>query len=901
MAAAAKIPGSGGAPEILEGPVAAKIPGGPGQGMDRSMAAFFALPLFGEGFVQALCRLGLGKCEFWLALDEGVGADEQIARLVSVMDGEQADRDEVLTNLDLVQILHGMVSMARAKIMAEIANDLGYGEAASSDPGRAARPWPKAGAPDPGVPSFKKPKVTAATDEVSSLKEEEEKEKIKWAARLKLIADKAGSAAQINSSMGGDLSPEEQSEIKSLVVTKYFLALQDSGCGPAVLPGLRQAIRWICKRLVMTPPDAGDPALEAIVAKVYEERGKELKEAVPVPLKAVAALEYLVNALILADKIPAAIFVWWILILIYASLRWDDGRHVAPSSLTLTRDALVGLVWQTKVERRRKGTRFAVPMCSLGGVTWLEEGWHVFQRFKNDRDFFIWDLVNEGQFDVDHAVEFDDADVVRAQCARVTCHSLRVTLLDAAVHAGADDKVIGLQANWKDPSQLVLKYARSRKELSVRMVQDLATVIRESWTPDQESFVVEDEPEVVAPAAREYVAKATTPSKALVASDFKYHIMDTVINRVGLDMFDFFFHSPTLHGRENGERSLAASMLWCECPVSFVQSSRENVIGVLINGGPPNMVAGLGGNGTWLPAVPTALQGREGDNSRGNASDERLEAATPWGLLWFTGTLIVFLATFGLVDARHCLYDNKPSLQACGRPCASRPDRGSCVSGCLTGRGVSRSCAQCLGSGFDCAMRVCRRQCGQGFTTPTCTTCVRGSCSRSLCAHAGKSAEDFDEDVSEVLAEVAFPLKEELTALTSNETAKTEPHSSEPQERSGGCWEDQSALKSCGTQCYTQPNRKRCATQCLRGRGMSYNCAVCFGDKVDCTIKKCLSKCAANAQSYECKSCVRSKCGRCNSQKSFPLEDEPFFQALLEMVPNQANVTHEASNKEIFP
>eukprot|EP00913_Durusdinium_trenchii_P004004 g3708.t1 len=539
------------------GPVAAKIPGGSGRGMDRSMAAFFALPLFSESFARALCKLGLGKCEFWLALDEGEEADEQIARLVSVMDGEQSDRDEVLANLDAVQILHGMVTMARTKVMAEIANDLGYGEAACSDPGRAGGPVPKAGAPDPGVPSFKKPKVTAANGEVSSLKDEEEREKIKWAARLKLIADKAGSAAQINSSMGGDLSPEEQSEIKSLVfrsgafrtirlhvlawermekwavdhglsiyppstqvVTKYFLALQDSGCGPAVLPGLRQAIRWICKRLVMTPPDAGDPALEAIVAKVYEERGKELKEAVPVPLKAVAALEYLVNALILAGKIPAAIFVWWILILIYASLRWDDGRHVAPSSLTLTGDALVGLVWQTKVERRRKGTRFAVPMCSLAGVTWLEEGWHVFQRFKNDRDFFIWDLVDEGQFDVvpisserglpwlryfldqaltialeDHVIDAVDTDFVRAQCAKVTCHSLRVTLLDAAVHAGADDKVIGLQANWKDPSQLVLKYARSRKELSVRMVQDLATVIRESWTPDQESFVVEDEPE----------------------------------------------------------------------------------------------------------------------------------------------------------------------------------------------------------------------------------------------------------------------------------------------------------------------------------------------------------------------------------------------------------------------
>ena len=560
--------------------------------MDRSMAAFFALPLFSESFARALCKLGLGKCEFWLALDEGEEADEQIARLVSVMDGEQSDRDEVLANLDAVQILHGMVTMARTKVMAEIANDLGYGEAACSDPGRAGGPVPKAGAPDPGVPSFKKPKVTAANGEVSSLKDEEEREKIKWAARLKRIADKAGSAAQINSSMGGDLSPEEQSEIKSLVfrsgafrtirlhvlawermekwavdhglsiyppstqvVTKYFLALQDSGCGPAVLPGLRQAIRWICKRLAMTPPDTGDPAMEAIVAKVYEERGKELKEAVPVPLKAVAALEYLVNALILEGKIPAAIFVWWILILIYASLRWDDGRHVSPSSLVLTGDALVGLVWQTKVERRRKGTRFAVPMCSLAGVTWLEEGWHAFQQFKNDRDFFIWDLVDEGQFDVvpisserglpwlryfldqaltialeDHVIDAVDTDFVRAQCAKVTCHSLRVTLLDAAVHAGADDKVIGLQANWKDPSQLVLKYARSRKELSVRMVQDLATAIRESWTPDQESFEVEDEPEVVAPAVREYVAKATMPSKALVASDFKYHIMDTVIN-----------------------------------------------------------------------------------------------------------------------------------------------------------------------------------------------------------------------------------------------------------------------------------------------------------------------------------------------------------------------------------
>eukprot|EP00435_Cladocopium_sp_Y103_P061366 s1473_g23.t1 len=48
---------------------------------------------------------------------------------------------------------------------------------------------------------------------------------------------------------------------------------------------------------------------------------------------------------------------------------------------------------------------------------------------------------------------------------------MRVTMLAEAVKANVDDKIVGLQANWKDPSQLVLKYARQRKELSVAMVE----------------------------------------------------------------------------------------------------------------------------------------------------------------------------------------------------------------------------------------------------------------------------------------------------------------------------------------------------------------------------------------------------------------------------------------------
>ena len=65
-------------------------------------------------------------------------------------------------------------------------------------------------------------------------------------------------------------------------------------------------------------------------------------------------------------------------------------------------------------------------------------------------------------------------------------------MLSAAVEAGVDDKAIGLQANWKDPGPLVLKYARKRKDLSVGMVRNLAAQLREQWKPDPEEFTVED-------------------------------------------------------------------------------------------------------------------------------------------------------------------------------------------------------------------------------------------------------------------------------------------------------------------------------------------------------------------------------------------------------------------------
>ena len=57
------------------------------------MAAFLQLPMFDDEFIRALRRLGLGRSEFWLALDADEGADDQIARMLGAMGGDQEDRD----------------------------------------------------------------------------------------------------------------------------------------------------------------------------------------------------------------------------------------------------------------------------------------------------------------------------------------------------------------------------------------------------------------------------------------------------------------------------------------------------------------------------------------------------------------------------------------------------------------------------------------------------------------------------------------------------------------------------------------------------------------------------------------------------------------------------------------
>ena len=70
-----------------------------------------------------------------------------------------------------------------------------------------------------------------------------------------------------------------------------MLHLDSTECGPTVLPTLRTAVKWVCARLVMDPPNMDEPSIVALQHEVINKRAETLREAVPIPSKVVGCLE----------------------------------------------------------------------------------------------------------------------------------------------------------------------------------------------------------------------------------------------------------------------------------------------------------------------------------------------------------------------------------------------------------------------------------------------------------------------------------------------------------------------------------------------------------------------------------------------------------------------------------
>ena len=564
--------------------------------MDRALSRILSLPLFDDEFSKALTALKLDRVEKFIVLEVKSGAAflEKIAFLF-----QKSSPDSVHSLVErpnacsaLIEILDRSASL----FLNSAVGELGFAQSQSAVRGRgtvgltrAVQSLAQESVLDMVVHAPKKLK-TASSGAQIQLREKEISLNTKWSRRLQEIGDRAGRFAKINIQEGEHvhlLTDVERDMIKKMVLSmgsfrtlqvhvrhwerweewakeedlclfpvtldlmvKYALFLEAKLCGPTVIPSFLTAVNFVAYRLAIEIPDTRDIQLKALVDKVVQERGKEVKEATPFPNSVVIALEFAMVKW-LKDFTALGIFTWWVLVMIFGSLRFDDACHVDPSTLFFSNEALYGVVWQTKTERKRRGTKFAVPRVSLSGHSWLELGWEEFKKIlPAQRDFFIPELDDVDSFstvpptyarslfwlkyaivraleEAVHASKLSPqvATVYLAYHKIVSWHSCRVTMLSMAVHEGESEQAIGLQANWKDPGPMVLKYARNRKQVALKMMSRLIGKMREDWLPEVQDAEIDEDVEAQSPDPIEFFLKDSKRSRGVF--DLKFHVKES--------------------------------------------------------------------------------------------------------------------------------------------------------------------------------------------------------------------------------------------------------------------------------------------------------------------------------------------------------------------------------------
>lgn len=506
---------------------------------DRWISKILALPVFDEAFAKAVEVTPLANLAFVSAIDVSSAAEFVE---ISLNWGRSWDKEVLEVFRDRLLMLEQFWSICKASetaFLESTAVQLGFGLCELREPqcvsSRASSAQSALAVLTSSSSQAPKRSLAGGVKPVSStpLLDKEHAEKLKWAARLEAIGQRAGGHAKLftEQDQSDNLTPGEMSKLRQLVlisgahrtmavhikayerfekwadhaqvtlyplevdkVLKYALFLDSQECGPSVIPSMKVSVKWVASRLVIDLPDLDDRRLSSLQQKVVTARATTLKEAIPLPLGVVGAMEAIaVNE---ACPTPMRVFVWWLLCMVYASLRFDDAVHVNPKELIMMEEGLFGIAWQTKVDRKRAGTRFMVLKVGFKESSWLEVGWGLMKyALPDDRDFWVPELntveafkehaptyqrtvqwlryfarnASDRRQGVDSKTIHEDAVTI----SKLTSHSCRVTLLDAAVHAGRSTEEIGLQANWKNPGPLVLKYTRNRTQVPAVMIKQL--------------------------------------------------------------------------------------------------------------------------------------------------------------------------------------------------------------------------------------------------------------------------------------------------------------------------------------------------------------------------------------------------------------------------------------------
>ena len=251
----------------------------------------------------------------------------------------------------------------------------------------------------------------------------------------------------------------------------------NSCCGATVLPSTMTSVSWVAQRIQMSLPDVHQPAFQALQRAVEERRGTEMKgirEAKPIPVTILAALE--VAIIEWASCAPGrALQALKILCMTWSSMRFDDDLHVVPRTVKLEDDGLRAKAWQTKTDRKYKGTRYLVCNVSITSRRWLMTGDDIFRKLTHGQNSYLkgdfWLAEFDGRthawntpstlrsFVVQLRVlcrsafsEFGKSptpEVDMAVIDTLTGHSARVSILSLMAHRSAERLPLMLQGHWR--------------------------------------------------------------------------------------------------------------------------------------------------------------------------------------------------------------------------------------------------------------------------------------------------------------------------------------------------------------------------------------------------------------------------------------------------------------------
>ena len=277
---------------------------------------------------------------------------------------------------------------------------------------------------------------------------------------------------------------------------RYIIVVKE--CGPSIPDAVRTAFIWIGRRLGFTV-SVDSPLAQAMMDNLVLEKGQARRAAIPFAIEHLLLIEEGVGDR--ANPSALRLIGWWVLTLVYGTLRSNDALHSCPDLLELHDTFMGGESWRTKVDRAGRGTKWTVVRSSFSGKDWVADGFGLLKvEVPVRRDYLLDTPTPDFQkFLQDRPMEYDQALIVLRlalirfgippeTAMKITLHSPRATVPTLAAHAGKSDLAIKCQGNWESESQ-PKAYVRRAGEIPIAMLEELSLEVRDGWRPRYEEAI----------------------------------------------------------------------------------------------------------------------------------------------------------------------------------------------------------------------------------------------------------------------------------------------------------------------------------------------------------------------------------------------------------------------------